>query len=69
MLPSDQRNWVALVSVDHQAHIGGKVIINILVIDFSERQTTLKEAQYVLRWLAHDTHPARTVQTVCNHPA
>ena len=69
MSRSDHHNWVALVSVDDQAIIGGIVNRNLMEIDFAERQPVLEEAQEVLRRVAQYTEPKAMVQMVCDHAA
>jgi len=41
---SEQHDWMALVSVDDQAILGGMVNRTIIDIDFEERQIMLDEA-------------------------
>jgi len=69
MSGSEQHDRVALVSVDDQAIIGGIIHRNLLETDGRERQTSLEEAQEVLRRRADGTEYAATVQSVCDHPA
>jgi len=69
MSGSEQHDRVALVSVADQAIIGEIVNRNLLEIDFGERQTSLGEAQVVLRRVVQYTEPAAVVQRVCDHQA
>ena len=69
MSGSEQHDRVALVSMDDQVIIGGIVHRNLLEIDVRERQTSLEEAQEVLRRRADGTESAAMVLSVCDHPA
>jgi len=69
MSGSEQHDRVALVSADDQAINGGIGSRTRLKIDFWERQTSLEEAQDVLKSVALYTKHAAMVQRVCDHPA
>jgi adenine deaminase len=69
MSGSSEHDLVALVSITNEAHIEGIFNLNILEIDFQERQTMLEEAQEVLRTVAQYMEPTSTIQMVCAHPA
>jgi len=69
MSGSEQHDWVALVSTDDQAIIGGMVNRNLLEIDIRKRQTLLEEAQDVLMRVAHYTEPVAIVQKVYDYLA
>jgi len=69
MSGSEQHNRLALASMDDQATIGWLIDMNLLEMDFAERQTMLERDQDVLWRVVQYTEPASLVQKVWDHPA
>jgi len=69
MSGSEQHDQVAFVSMDDLATIGELVNMNLLDIDFAERQTMVETAQQVLRRVAQYTEPTSIIHRMCHHPA